>query len=110
MTIHCPYYFVVLGCTRTPKQKLINLEVIKKAPDDLSDPMMGNKPATQHRPLSQFSRPGSSYVLNTVTREGAKVGTKVSRTFIIVLISTPYFISLQPSAATLYGDVLSEES
>lgn len=61
-----PHVFAVLGCTRTPKDKLVKLDVIKKMAIDQSDPSGDTlEPDVQPgRIINKFSRPGSSYVLS----------------------------------------------
>lgn len=63
---HFKNFTVVMGCVRTPKEQLVKLDVIKKAPTDQSNSSDHDAVgmAAHRKPLTRYSRPGSSYVLS----------------------------------------------
>lgn len=73
----------MLGCSRTSKDKLIELDVIKKitpvnesSPSNNETMLEGNQPG---KVINKFSRPGSSYVLSlkAMSTDSSKVNQKV---------------------------------
>ncbi|XP_003386570.1 PREDICTED: ankyrin repeat domain-containing protein 50-like [Amphimedon queenslandica] len=88
-------YFGVLKCQRTSKENLIRLDVIRKEEEeDLkgSESEQVNERPRSTKPLSYYSRPGSSYVLTEQSTKN-ELSSK----------------SKSVTAAVAYGDILYEE-
>ncbi|XP_065911914.1 ankyrin repeat domain-containing protein 39-like isoform X2 [Dysidea avara] len=83
--------FADAGCRRTSKQDLIRLDVVKKvAPKSDVNTTGDNMYKVMQQWMAHFSRPGSAYVINTGTTAAPNFDNKAT-------------------AASLYGDVLSED-
>ena len=71
-------YFVVLGCDRSTKEKLVELDVIQKVSDQSE--LSKEVGVAQQRHVSRYSRPGSSYVVamkSTANNDGDRKMNKV---------------------------------
>ncbi len=69
---------IVLGCVRSSKEKLVELDIIQKVSADQSE-SSDKVSVVQQRHVPRYSRPGSSYVLATkaTTDENGKMNNKV---------------------------------